>query len=124
MKIEIINTKNKTIFFKSEYGYAEGIWKSLEKPMIGNYSVEFSSDDIVDYSQIKKNSILLYELRTVDGETFISGCVDEIFEDLISVRVGDSYIDFESNIDFTEYYFVGDFITVKTINLCIYDEGI
>ena len=124
MNIEIINKKNKTIFFKSKYGCAEGIWKSQEAPKTGKFSVEFSSDVIVDYSQINKNSILLYELRTDDGKTIISGCVDEIFEDLISVRVGDSYIDFESTIDFTDYYYVGDFITVRTKNLCIYDEGI
>ncbi len=126
MRIEVQNIENEMISFTSEYGIARGIWKSKSTPEIRAYDVEISCDDIIGVDNISVSTTCSESIVQDNDKIIITGYVDEIYEDLISIKMGDGFIDFEisSRAMLEKNITVGCYASICVNAIVIYDENL
>ena len=122
MKIKILEIYGNIVKFESEYGIAEGIWCSTTLPEKKSYIVEFSSDSIIYKEQVLKINNNQFNLSSHENITLLTGIVDELIEDMVSIKIGDSYID--TDIDLSSELNIGDYVQLRISNLKVFDENV
>ena len=124
MDIEVLSIQKDRVYFSSNYGDAFGRWKDNYQPKIKSYTVELDYDGVISSSPICRSDIRCSKIDAQDNILLLTGKVDECEAGYLSIKIGDSFINFEidESIDIKEIN--NSFVTISVDIIDLYDEHV
>ena len=124
MDIKVLSIQGDWVYFSSKYGDAFGRWKDNFHPEKKRYNVELDYNGVISSSQIRRSDLKCSKIDTKNNFLLFTGKVDEVEEGYLSIRIGDSFINFEidESIDIKEIN--ESFVTISVDNIYLYYEHV
>lgn len=121
MKITVLNILYDMVHVSTDIGDFIGYWCSNSSPQKKDYQVELDYDKILMPEDINASNDCRYYIKNIEGDIFINGFVEEIEGSILYLRLFDSIIMLEINIDKVLKKYEKKFVNIKICYLNIFD---
>lgn len=124
MIIKILNIQKDTVLFSSKHGDAYGKWKDNLQPKIKDYYVELDYNGIISSSQISISNIKAMSINSKNNNIQLTGKVYEYEENYLSIQIGDSFVNFETDTSIDIKKLKDSYVTISIDSIDLYDEHV
>lgn len=123
MKIHVNGVKNERVYFTTEYGEGNGIWKSKTIPLEKDYFVEFDIADKYQYIDISVNCNNQYQIGSAENKVCLTMLLLQYdMQGCASFQFGDSVVELETSYDERFLKLINSYLDIYVTDLYLYDE--